>query len=284
MGNTTSTEKKRPKLIITTAEQASHLLKESEVIDGYRKSIFSRPLETSARASHNYFPLADSQYNKDMLQEWCNNFIDELLHNPVTNWIYAILASNNITVYIVNLQFSADAGMPHTRPLQNVNQGIICFPGGLRGANFEKRTLIHELVHIIQRNKPSRWRQLYKNYWNMEPYAGTLPQKYELARRINPDTLPFDLYIYKNKWVVFCVFNNITNPDIRATGIYYYNTNTERVMTDLPEELRTDEIFGDSKINSSMREHPAELSAWILAEPERFADTWALQHFPKFSK
>lgn len=283
MGSALSAGSRQPRIIVTTAEQASRLLKEAETCDEYRKKIFNRPIESKARANHNYFPLADSQYNREVLQEWCNNFLEELSKNSDTQWIPKVLINHDVTVYLVNLQFSADAGMPHTRPLQKLNEGIICIPGGLHGSDYEKRTLIHELIHIFQRIKPSVWVELYKKYWKMTPYAGTLPQKYEEVRRINPDTLPSELYLYKGKWVIFCVFKDITHPDIRDTVINYYNVHTKRVWSETPDELRADEIFGDYKIIPAMREHPAELSAWICAEPERFQTNSFYSMFQNFS-
>lgn len=283
MGSEISSEKRESTLVVTTAEQAYKLLLEAEAKDSYRDRIFTNEIESKARKDHNYFPLSNSQYNRKNLQDWCNTFIQETEKNKHFSWIINTLKKISVKVYIINLQFSADGGMPHTRPLNNLNEALICLPGGLRGAEFEKTTLIHELIHVIQRFNPTLWAHFYSKYWSMSPYKGSLPNKYELARRINPDTIPTELYIYRNKWVSFTCFKDVTSPDIRDTVIYYYNTISEAVWTVLPDELENDPIFGDHKVSPPMREHPNELSAFILAEPDRFSECWVKQHFIDFS-
>ena len=62
-------------------------------------------------------------------------------------WLVNFLGSRGASVFVVNMQFSADGGMPHTRPLRG-NRGLICFPGGLRGADWEIKTVVHELIHV----------------------------------------------------------------------------------------------------------------------------------------
>ena len=117
----------------------------------------------------------------------------------------------------------------------------------------------------------------------MEEYKGSTPIKYERAMRYNPDTIASRPFIYKGKWVPICIYTDVTAPDIHHTSVVYFNTHTGVVWFQLPDELANDPIFGDKKIIDAMREHPNELSAWILAEPHRFEDTWASQQFPNLN-
>jgi hypothetical protein len=284
-------------LIIANALFANILLNEAEKEDNYRKKIAESAMDAKARSTHDYFPLADSQVDKQELQVWLNNFVEVDLAKQ--NFFKFLMTQDEfrytpIKIYIINLQFSADAGMPHTRPLPG-NVGLICIPGGLRGAEWEKRILIREIVHIFQRLFDKFWLRVYKKYLHMEPYLGAIPEKYLKALRHNPNTLPMNfevtntvflfsrsirenvqnsmVYKYKEKWVPLCIFNDITNPDMGSTRIVYLNAENGIVYDELPSELVNDDIFDDSRITSTMREHPNELVAWVLAEPERFSDT-----------
>jgi hypothetical protein len=167
--------------------------------------------------------------------------------------------------------------MPHTRPL-NGQRGLICFPGGLRLSELEKKTLIHELIHIVQRFNRASWFKLYEKFWQMKPYSGKIPKKYEDVIRYNPDTINAGIfYIYKDKWVPLIMYDDISNPNIHQTKLKYLNTESQVVWNELPNELVEDPIFGERRINTAMREHPDEMAAWIFAEPGKYND---LAFFP----
>lgn len=279
-----SPESQNFSLKIASAAEANRLLAEAEQIDGYRKKIRQNPMDAKARAAHHYFPLADSQVNITEIQIWLNNFIEiDLASQDFFKYFIKLpqFIRKKLEIYIINLQFSADAAMPHTRPLDG-NRGLICIPGGLRGADWDKKTLLHEMVHIFQRLNPIFWTRSYKLFFHMEPFHGSIPEKYSNAIRYNPDTIPIQslveeriqsmVYTYKKKWVPLCIFTDITNPDIRATRIVYLNAENGNVYNELPSELLNDELLGDLQINAAMREHPNELVAWILAEPKRFSN------------
>lgn len=273
MGQEQSVQQTFFNLKVVSAAEGKLLLDEAETIDNYRAFIENSEIEKKARHNHNYFPLADSQYNKDDVQKWLTDFVGELGASHDFSWIVRFLSKYDATVYIVNLQFSADGGMPHTRPLKGDNRGLICFPGGLRGTDWEKTTLIHELIHIVQRLNQPIWNKIYEKNWQMRPYNGKIPNKYELAVRYNPDTIMAGvLYIYKNKWVPIIIYTDITRPDIHQTMLVYYNSHTGVVWDELPDELGNDIIFGDRRIISPMREHPNELLAWLFSNPNKYKD------------
>ena len=147
-------------LKIATAKEGKKLLDEAESIDNYRGRIAKSEVENKARSSHNYFPLGDSQFNKEETQNWLDSFCMEITQSKEYRGLSTYFIRNKINIYIVNLQFSADGGMPHTRPLSG-NRGLICFPGGLRLSNLEKKTLVHELIHVSQRFN-NNWFKVYE--------------------------------------------------------------------------------------------------------------------------
>ena len=57
-------------LVVVSALEGKHLLDEAESIDGYRLSISQKEMDSKARKDHNYFPLADSQVDREQMQVW----------------------------------------------------------------------------------------------------------------------------------------------------------------------------------------------------------------------
>lgn len=261
-------------MIIASQSQSIHLLNEAESIDGYRSKIFHNPIEKKARQNHNYYPMSDKNYDIDKSQLWCNNFIEKMAKSDAFSWIISYFTKNNIYIYIVILQYSADGGMPHTRPLRG-KRGLICIPGGLDSLINRDTTILHELIHVIQRFRPDFWENIYKTYWNMILYTGTIPVKYNPYIRINPDTLrdkKIQHFLYKKKWIPLTVFQDISSPDIRKTKLYYFNIQSGTVWNTLPDELKSDALFSDLNIQSAALEHPNELSAYLFSDPQKFSN------------
>lgn len=277
MGSTTS--KIAPQKLIRISKKAMEthtLLGISENEDHYLSQIKESLTNSLSRYHVLYGPMAPDFLPKDLLiiQNWIDMFEQNNAH-----WNYFRELKNlNQPIWILPLSYSADAGMPHTR-----GKNCICVPGGFFDNNVEHFdnnernaiTLRHELLHIHQKAYPEYWNEMYKKAWNCEKWSGKLPEKYEAIRRINPDTEWSGLYTIKNCLVPFCVFADINRPSLQRTFVWYYNINKRTVwkskgIFDLPPELVGDKIWTDPRINMAMREHPNEMSAWLLSNPERY--------------
>lgn len=142
-----------------------------------------------------------------------------------------------------------EGGMPHTR-----KNTIVLSTGALTQSKDQvTRTIIHEFIHIQQKRFPHLFEKLYHN-WDFSPYRGTLPQ--ELARMIrnNPDAQ--GLWIWKNQYVMLPIYIGKGGMN---TAYVVYNIQTGTIDVDTQIKAQ----FGP---NATQPEHPAELSATILAE------------------
>jgi hypothetical protein len=164
-------------------------------------------------------------------------------------------------VLFIQLMPTADGGMPHTRPYD-----IICYPDISKF--FTVSTLIHELWHIHQRNYKQLWDQVFESlYWTK--WNGKLPLDLERNRRYNPDTIDTPFYVFKEKWVPIPVFEEVKNPKITNVYIWYYNIITKQHTRNIPQEIM--EYFPN--VPSSGYEHPREITAYMLSQPNDYQDS-----------
>ena len=172
------------------------------------------------------------------------------------------------TISIIPLMFSADGGMPHTRPYN-----MICVPNlkHLESLN----TLIHELWHIHQRNFQSLWTTIFTALGWTE-WKGELPILLDENRRYNPDTIDTPLWIYRNKWVPVPIFKDIASPKIGEVEIWFYDTEQKYHVKTIPPSLS----YEFPNLPSSAYEHPRELTAYLLADLNqyRFTRAWSIIH------
>lgn len=215
--------------------QADLCLFAAEKIDGYRTQIAKSPVNMKARSGQNYraaqYAVALPIENADSKQPW---------------WSGQVLW----------MESTADGGLPHTRP-----PGYICLPKNIPPASL-KTTLLHERVHLHQRRYPDKWVQFVGEKWNMKPWNGTLPKEIEQSRRLNPDLLAIPFFIWKNKWVPLCIFNDPGKPSLSNASTVWYNVDLKTTTQLAPEDWST--FFG--KVPDD--EHPWEISAYYIADPK----------------
>jgi hypothetical protein len=226
--------------------QASPELLYAEQIDNYRKQCNEDKLNTISRRGHLY-----SAYNYPtdyllVLRETLNVALKDL-----PNKLNRELQNVNIII----LYPSADGGMPHTRP-----NDIICFPYTVNFPSLE--TITHELWHIHQRKYPDFWQLLLERAWQFKKWDGDLPAELEKHRRINPDTLATQNWIWQSKWVPVPVFIDASKPSLTECQIWYHNVITGRTEHGVPQEVY--EYFG-RRMESAAYEHPYEMAAYMLS-------------------
>ena len=230
---------------IFNKEEANQLLKSAEQKDFYLAECHDNKANSSARRSltytGNYVSFDDAQH----YQQWLQDAISTL---PIR------LRSDLSTISIVPLMFSADGGMPHTRPYN-----MICVPNLKHLESIS--TLTHELWHVHQRNFQPLWATIFTALGWTE-WKGTLPILLEENRRYNPDTIDSPLWIYRNRWVSVPIFKNITSPQIGDVEIWFYDVEQEYHVKTIPASLSSE----FPNLPSSAYEHPRELTAYLLAD------------------
>jgi hypothetical protein len=218
----------------------------AEQIDLYRRECQEDKLNAISRRGQQYSPY---NYPTDYLLVLRETLNASLKYLP--NKLIQELQNVNIII----LYPSADGGMPHTRP-----NDIICFPYRADIPSLE--TITHELWHIHQRKYPTFWQTFFINNWHFEEWDGDLPAELEKHRRINPDTLATQNWIWQSKWVPVPVFIDASKPSLVDSKIWYHNVITGRTEHGVPEEVY--EFFG-RKMESAAYEHPYEMAAYMLS-------------------
>jgi hypothetical protein len=252
MGNHTSSQLNFN--FIFNKDEANRLLESAEQKDFYLAECHDNKVNSLARKTFtytaNYVSFDDAQH----YQQWLQDTITRL---PMR------LRSDLNTISIIPLMYSADGGMPHTRPYN-----IICIPHLKHLESIS--TLIHELWHVHQRNFQPLWENIFRALGWTE-WKGSLPVLLEEHRRYNPDTIDSPLWIYKNKWVPVPIFKDIMNPIIGEVEIWFYDIEQKYHTKTIPPSLSQE----FPNLPSSAYEHPRELSAYLLADTNIYSNTKA---------
>jgi hypothetical protein len=261
MGNINSSPRNLSFSLISDKTRAKQLLNEAEREDFYLEECNDDKSNLLARRNLSYNPNTISLRD----QNYAMNFLDE-----IKDYLPIRLLNDLNEVKIIQLMPSADGGMPHTRP-----GNIICYPD--ISQVFSKTTLIHELWHIHQRNYKDLWFKTFKKLkWMM--WNGKLPYEIENARRFNPDTLDCPLWVFDEEWVPVPVFKNISSPNVSDVEIWFYNIKKHYHIRRVPEEIES--YFPGLNLNAY--EHPREIAAYILSEPDKYKNSQGFKHLIEY--
>ena len=229
MGQTESKEIHTPLFLV--GSEAINALEEAEASDGYLSAVNSSSINRRARANNSYSVSPDS-------------VIHSLLENH----------TSLPTGVVVTLMPSADAGFPHTR-----GNDIICLPAYYPSDRLAS-VLVHERVHLHQKQNRKKYIEFYKSKWGFEEYKDEIPDSIAKRIRINPDTLGWPIFIWKDKWIPLCLFEREDKPNLRECTYCWYNPKGGVLLKSMPPAWR--EFFG----NVGQSEHPNELAACYVAE------------------
>jgi len=249
MGNTTSTTPNLTFRIISDKSEAEQLLTDAEKKDFYLEECFDHPSNAKARAKLSYRPNSFTVHE----EHGATLYIDSAKQSLPKR-----LLTDLKVVYIVQLMPSADDGMPHTRP-----DNIICFPD--ISQLFSITTLKHELWHVHQRNFQELWLAVFERI-GWKPWKGSLPDRLEQYRRLNPDTVDHPNWVFQDTWVPIPIFRDITRPGVSDVDICFYNVFEKYHTKKVPSELS----FYFTGLPMIALEHPREITAYMLAEPEKY--------------
>lgn len=246
--------------VLSNKQNAERKIEEAEKQDFYLEECVEHPMNAKARQQLTYRPNTMSVHDYYSAMSFLES---SLIHLPKR------LRSDLREVYIIQLMPSADDGMPHTRP-----GNIICFPD--ISQLFSLTTLKHELWHIHQRNYQDLWLKTFQAI-GWKPWKGTLPSKIEANQRFNPDTIDHPYWIFHDTWVPIPVFRDMTRPKVSEIDIWFYHVQEGYHSKKVPTDLS----FYFPNLPSVAYEHPRELTAYMLSEPEKYKSSKGFQELIK---
>lgn len=257
MGSGQSVQSNLRFIVITNKQDAQALIDNAERKDFYLTECHDDKANSISRRN--------LTYNANQVSLRDNNYAISYLDGA-----YSLLPRRLLSdlgeVKIVQLMPTADGGMPHTRP-----GDIICYPDFSQ--LFSSTTLNHELWHIHQRKFKDDWFKTFKRIgWT--PWDGDLPEQLEAARRYNPDTIDSPFWIFNAQWVPIPIFRDITHPKVNEVDIWFYNPVHKYHVKQVPNEIAT--YFPN--LPSSAYEHPREMTAYMLSEPNKYSNSHGFNH------
>ena len=222
----------------------------------------------------------------DCISYYCNHIqlftnIEKLEINScvlyIKNYYYKYYPNlNRLPWNFIKVSNQIEGGMPHTiyntiilpqnfidklhTSIQNKNINTII--------NYFCKILIHEHIHIYQKLYPTRFKELYTQYWNFIPYPKLkLPNNILKKQRINPDG--YDKWIYQLNDNILLYPDVILrdNPknldDVEKIGILINKKNNKIIKI---KKLNQINQFNYFFCNVSQNYHPHEISAIVISE------------------
>lgn len=247
--------------VIFDKGEAENRLNLAEQQDFYIEECLDQTLNAAARKQLSYRPNRMSVHDHQSAIAYLES-AKQLLPKR--------LRSDLSTVHIIQLMPTADDGMPHTRP-----GDIICYPD--ISQLFSLTTLKHELWHVHQRKYQNLWLRTFAALGWKPWTGGTLPAKLEEYRRFNPDTLDTPHWVFRDTWVPVPVFRDITRPRVSDIDVWFYHVTEKYHTKKVPVELSM--YF--PHLPAVAYEHPREITAYMLAEPDKHSYSRGFQDLIK---
>ena len=243
--------------IVKDVDEAQRLLDEAEKKDFYLADCKDDQENSISRSACAYTTRAMTLHDYKLFEVVVENARDLLPKR---------LRHELSTVYLIQLDPSAEGGMPHTRP-----DAVICYPDITNTFSFT--TLLHELWHVHQRQHETWWQHVFTQLgWH--PWTeGQLPLRLESHRRFNPDTINSPLWCYQRTWVPVPIFSDSTHPRVNEATIWFYHVTLKYHVKSPPKEM--EEMYRG--LPMSAYEHPRELVAYLLSDPVKHSECPALR-------
>jgi len=190
---------------------------------------------------------------------------DTLNHLARKGHAYTVMDQNSVKEgpggsKLITMYPNADAGLPHTRP-----PNLICVPAYY---NLTNETLLHECLHIHQRNQKSKWEAYFSKQGWVPVAESHVPERWRRRVRLNPDTLDSRFYAWENRYVPLPLFEREDRPDLRECVVRWWDQRSGGLLSEPPPSFV--KAFG---ANHPQAEHPREVSAVNLSRQFRMS-TW----------
>ena len=229
-------------------------------------------LKSNYLRGFNHSDMAARGLTNGVLDHYMNN-ID---YNPVgehrytlekmVKKIYVELKPSDKKRFITSpWKFTLFNGLENNFP--HTHHDIIFIPVELINSKQNNRiTLVHEKVHVFQKQSPEIFDDLYENYWHFKKISGEFLTKLPFDIRSNPDTLDNNwLFTYGGANIVMLVRytdgeggrGDIT--DVEYIG-YDIATRTSRKLAEIPQVM---DFFGNN--SGANYYHPYEISADMIS-------------------
>jgi len=142
-------------------------------------------------------------------------------------------------------------GLPHTADGNTIRMTESVWNSGRRD-----EILVHERVHLDQKQNPGAWAAFYKEAWDYE-LTSTPPPGLRSALRLNPDTAESPYAVWRSRYVFFVE----DHPDLRTAPVRVWDADQGALCAPPPE---WNAFFCDTRGCPHQWEHPHELSAEYL--------------------
>ena len=216
-------KKQAPTITTLSQKDAASALKEAEAKDSFHGSLDT--VNSKAREGLFYYAVDGPS-------------ITELIPN---------LASS---IQICWMHPSAEAGMPHTRA-----PNLVCLPQYWNTVQLQS-TLLHESIHVDQRQRPLEWvRWCVANGWTLVDES-EIPERWRKRCRMNPDTVKYRFWAYKNRWIPLPMYEREDHPRLRDVHVYWFDKKTGILHKDTPDEVK------ELVEGIQHPEHPFEIAAY----------------------
>jgi hypothetical protein len=208
-----------------SAAEARQALQAAETKDFFRTELVYDSINALARNGLSYSPVEGPDLKLD------------------TSWLREDLI-------ICWMDPTAEAGMPHTR-----EPNLVCLPLYWNKNNLIE-TLKHEAIHVDQRKRPMEWvRWCVSQGWTLVDEK-EIPQRWKRLCRLNPDTMKFRFWAYKNCWVPLPMYEREDKPRLRDVQIRWWDRKTGELLVEAPAEIQ--ELIQGIPVP----EHPFEIAAY----------------------
>jgi hypothetical protein len=208
----------------------------AEQKDGYRAACASNELNAVARRGQRYSPF----------------FVQATIAQNVSAIAAKIQLLDDVNIVI--LDPTADNGYPHTRP------GLVCIPAGAAASANIETTLIHESIHIHQRDHRDMWRTALSREGWTPLTIGSIPFSVKERCRINPDTMATPFWAWEGVHVPLPLFSQTSSPRLSDIVIKWMDVRNGALYSETPSSFT--KRYG----TPPQPEHPYELLAVEMAE------------------
>lgn len=206
-------------------EEGNNALALADTIDEFKDKLFLDPVNTKAREGQGY-----SAMNGPLLP--------------------SSLKGLHASIRVIWMNHSAEAGMPHTRA-----PDLVCMPMDYPAQRLND-TLIHESIHIDQRQRPEAWlKWCVETGWTLLREED-IPERWVRRCRLNPDTMAYRFFAYHNRYVPLPLYEREDKPKMHETKIHWWDRKTGYLLKDTPSDLK---LYLQGVLNP---EHPFEIAAY----------------------